>query len=156
MERKILIIDNDKEVHQFIKSELSYFSLEFDNDAPGGWGYNLFDENASVSSTFDIDEAYQGEDGFHLVQRAVENRNPYLVVFIDMGMPNGDGVKTAREIRQTDQTLQIVMITAESDLHRDEIIAQIGNQEKLIFLQKPFFQSEIKSLVSNIFNIGFS
>jgi DNA-binding response OmpR family regulator len=156
MGRKILIIDGDKDIHKFIKSELSYFSSELDPEASSGWGYNIFDEDASVSSTFEIDEAYQGTDGFFLIQRALENLNPYLVVFIDMGSPDGDGVKTAREIRKTDQTIQIVMITADSDLNRDKIVEQIGNQEKLIFLQKPFYQSEIKSLVSNISNVGFT
>ena len=156
MERKILIIDGDKDIHKFIKSELSYFSSELDPETSGGWGYNIFDEDTSVSSTFEIDEAYQGTDGFFLVQRALENHNPYLMVFIDMGMSDWDGVKTAQEIRKTDQTIQIVMITAESGLHRDEVVEQIGHQEKLIFLQKPFYQSEIKSLVSNFSNIGFT
>ena len=50
MERKILIIDGDKDIHKFIKSELSYFSSELDPETSGGWGYNIFDEDTSAPS----------------------------------------------------------------------------------------------------------
>ena len=44
---------------------------------------------------FDIDSAFQGQEGLELVKRALDAKNPYALAFVDVRMPPGwDGIET--------------------------------------------------------------
>jgi CheY-like chemotaxis protein len=65
---------------------------------------------------FELDSAYQGQEGFGLVQAALGRGRPYALVFVDARMPPGwDGIETAARIWQVDPDLQIVICTAYAD-----------------------------------------
>ena len=57
----------------------------------------LFGESADTRTRirFELDSAYQGKDGFEMVQRAVAAGRPYAMAFMDIRMPPGwDGIET--------------------------------------------------------------
>ena len=98
----------------------------------------------------DVTAVTQGEDAITAVRDALNDDDPFSVVFMDVRMPPGmDGVKAAYEIRKIDPDVEIVMVTAYSDYNRQEIreiIAGEREEENLYYLKKPFNYNEIWEL----------
>ncbi len=90
---------------------------------------------------FEVDISNSGEDGLHMVRTAVEQENPYAVIYLDMRMPGRwNGLETAREIRSIDQEVRILVVTAYTEdiekLH--EIVG-----DAFVYLKKPFVKEEL-------------
>ncbi len=95
----------------------------------------------------DITAVTQGEDAITAVREALNDDDPFSVIFMDVRMPPGmDGVKAAYEIRKIDPDVEIVIATAYSDYNRQEtrdIIAANREEENLYYLKKPFNYNQI-------------
>jgi diguanylate cyclase (GGDEF)-like protein len=66
-----------------------------------------------------------------------------------MRMPPGwDGVETIRELWKVDPQLQIVICTAHSDYSWDDLLGQVGAEDRLLVLKKPFDNIEVAQLAS--------
>ena len=85
------------------------------------------------------------------VQDAVAAGEPFAIVFLDVRMPPGpDGVWAATEIRALDPNIEIVIVTAYSDLDPSEIAHRVLPVDKLLYLQKPFHPHEISHCVASL------
>jgi DNA-binding CsgD family transcriptional regulator len=58
--------------------------------------------------------------------------------------PGPDGVWAAERMRDLDPELEIVMVTAYSDINPAEIALRVPPPEKLLYVQKPFHAEEIR------------
>ena len=67
-----------------------------------------------------------------------------------MRMPGWDGLKTAQEIRKIDSNIEIIIITAYTDIKREELVNKIGKPEKLLYLKKPFEKEEILQVILSL------
>ena len=84
-----------------------------------------------------------------LARRACEEGQPYAVAFVDMRMPPGwDGLETIERLWEEDTELQVVICTAISDRPWEEITERIGQNDKLLILQKPFNSIEVLQLAT--------
>jgi predicted signal transduction protein with EAL and GGDEF domain len=85
------------------------------------------------------------ESAVQLVREALDQGRPFDVVFLDVRMPPGpDGIWAAERIRAIAPNLDIVIVTAYSDVDPREIAMQLPPSDKLFFLQKPFHPHEIR------------
>jgi signal transduction histidine kinase/BarA-like signal transduction histidine kinase len=101
------------------------------------------------TSRFELDSAYQGKDGFEMVQRAVAAGRPYAMAFMDVRMPPGwDGIETTARIWEVDPEMQIVICTAYSDYSWDQMSEKLGQSDKLVILKKPFDNVEALQLAN--------
>jgi len=65
---------------------------------------------------FEIDSAFQGQEGLAKVQHALNEGRPYAMAFVDVRMPPGwDGIETISRIWKMYPELQVVICTAYSD-----------------------------------------
>ncbi|HUZ08414.1 MAG TPA: response regulator, partial [Candidatus Paceibacterota bacterium] len=116
--RRILVIDDNHAIHDDFRKILSPAAAETALDAKEA---ELFGSPIPPGRTvepvrYEIDSAYQGQDGVLLVKQAREAGRPYAMAFVDVRMPPGmDGVETARTIWDLDPDLQVVLCTAYSD-----------------------------------------
>ncbi|MBA3581551.1 MAG: response regulator [Gammaproteobacteria bacterium] len=140
---RIIVIDDNRAIHEDYKKILV---PDINIAALGSLETELF----GVSNThgqidnFDIDSAYQGQEGFELVKKAIATGLPYSLAFVDMRMPPGwDGIETIEHIWQADPELQIVICSAYSDHSWSEISQRLGSSDKLLILKKPFDNVEI-------------
>ncbi len=144
--RRILLIDDQKSMHEDYRKVIG--QPRSDDIAISQAAVNLFgvDEEASViHEAYDIDSAYQGEDGFSLVQRALDEGHPYALAFVDVRMPPGwDGVDTIKRIWEIDPEILIVICTAYSDYSWEQTVAQLGQSDRFLILKKPFEQIEVR------------
>ena len=94
---------------------------------------------------------HQGEEAVAAVSEALREGRPYAVAFLDVRMPPGrGGLAAAEAIRAIDPWIQIVMVTAFSDLDPAAIAARVPPADKLLYIQKPFHPQEIYQFASSL------
>jgi len=146
--RRILLVDDMPTIHEdfrkiLLPSSPAKSALEAAKAA-------LFDDEVkAVAEPFELDSAYQGEEGLAKVQAALGAGNPYAMAFVDMRMPPGwDGVETIEHLWQADPQLQVVICTAYSDTSWEEVLTRLDARDRLLILKKPFDNIEVRQLAS--------
>jgi len=95
--------------------------------------------------SFDLCLCRQGQEAVAAVRTALAENSPFAAAFIDVRMPPGpDGVWTAAEIRALDPWINIVIVTAFSDLDPAAINNAVQPADRLLYMQKPFHSHEIQ------------
>jgi DNA-binding NarL/FixJ family response regulator len=103
----------------------------------------------SRKSLVDLVRCRQADRAVDAVRRAVKENKPFAVAFIDVRLPPGpDGVWAAEHIRHADPDMEIVMVTAYSDVNPSEIARRVPPEDKLLYIQKPFHPQEIRQFVT--------
>ncbi len=153
--RRILLIDDNPEIHEDFKKILlpaASAGAELQDMRSAFLGATAEEAAAPASSatpTFEIESAFQGEEGYKMVCQACDQAEPYAMAFVDMRMPPGwDGVETIAKLWERDPDLHVVICTAFSDYTWDETIQILGHSDKLLILKKPFDAIEITMLAS--------
>ena len=109
----------------------------------------LFDEQPPDAQTmsFELDSAYQGEEGFAMVKKSIAENQPYALAFVDIRMPPGwDGVQTITRIWEIFPELQIVVCSAYSDYSWEQLRSKVGQPDNLLVLKKPFDNVEVQQM----------
>jgi signal transduction histidine kinase len=136
--RRILIIDDNPSIHEDFRKILEPKGKRDD-----------FEEEAAVLfgdtipklqlPEFEIDSAFQGQEGLDLIEKSLQEDHPYAMAFVDVRMPPGwDGVETTAKIWQKYPDLQVVICTAYSDYSWEEMLKKLGYSDRLVILKKPF------------------
>ncbi len=146
---RILIIDDNLEIHQDFKAILSF--KKKDDEFLDEMDKKLFGEdqheNTAALPQFEIDSAMQGEEGCELIRVALQQNKPYALAFVDIRMPPGiDGIETIKRILTIDPNIQLVICTAYSDYSWDKIVEKLGQQENILILKKPFDHLAVRQL----------
>ncbi len=147
--RRILLIDDLPSIHQDFRKILSRTASTSELDDVEA---ALFGTAAAASTAdFELDSAYQGQEGVAKVSDSLQNGLPYAMAFVDMRMPPGwDGVETVKRLWQEDPRLQIVICTAYSDYSWEEVLAQLEVCDRLLILKKPFDNIEVCQLANTL------
>ncbi|HEX4343577.1 MAG TPA: ATP-binding protein [Verrucomicrobiae bacterium] len=148
--RRILVIDDNRAIHRDFQKIFGATAgdafLEADEAA-------LFGKTVNSSSRrqFEIDSAFQGQEGLAMVEKAVAEGRPYAMAFVDVRMPPGwDGVETISHLWKVCPDLQVVVCTAYSDYSWDEMRAKLGESDQLVILKKPFDSIEVLQLTGTM------
>jgi CheY-like chemotaxis protein len=108
---KVLIVDDNKNNRMILNLLLE----------------DYIDEHKGVS--FDITEV---EDGLQAVQATKDNK--YDLIFMDIMMPNMDGIEATAAIRRLDKKVMIIAVSAVDDNDRKKIILNNGAED---YISKP-------------------
>lgn len=107
MDANILVVDDEQRMRKLIKDFLK-------------------------QKNFNIMEAEDGEQALKLFN---ENKNRIHVILLDVMMPKLDGWSVLRQIRQIDQNVPVIMLTARAE-EQDELFGfELGVDE---YITKPF------------------
>src|SRR5687768_917563 len=144
MSQRILVIDDNPAIHADIRKIL----IKADNaDATMEEAEELlFGDQTAPSTTldFEIDSAYQGQDGLEKVKAAIAEGRPYALAFVDVRMPPGwDGIETISRIWEIYPELQVVVCTAYSDYSWEEMTRKVKKSDSVLILKKPFDNIEV-------------
>ena len=146
---RILIIDDNPNIHKDFKTILIE---EQENSVLDELRAEVLGDTTEADkdeNTFQLDFASQGQEGLEKVKRALEENNPYKLVFVDMRMPPGwDGLQTIESIWKVDKNIQVVICTAYSDYSWNEITKCLGKSESLLILKKPFDSIEVSQFAA--------
>lgn len=110
----------------------------------GGGG----DESAP---TYDVTAASSGDEALALARAARAEGRPFGLAFVDVRMPPGiDGARVARVLRDEDQDVEVVLITAYADRTLGELNAGPSGSDRLLFLKKPYAHEEVSQLALSL------
>ena len=156
--RRILIIDDNPAIHEDFRKILAPDSA---GDAALDDLESLIfgdDTAAAKGPEFELEHAYQGQEGLARVEAAKAEGRPFALAFVDVRMPPGwDGIETISRIWPVEPLLQVVICTAYSDYGWDGMTQKLGASDNLVILKKPFDHIEALQLahaLTNKWNLG--
>jgi signal transduction histidine kinase/ActR/RegA family two-component response regulator len=147
---RILVIDDNKSIHEDFRKILGGGR---DTGRLDSMEAGLFGTAASERSMplFEIDSAFQGQEGLELIEKSLRENRPYTMAFVDVRMPPGwDGIETTAKIWEKYSDLQVVICTAYSDYSWEEIMKRLGYSDRLVILKKPFDNIEALQLAISL------
>ena len=105
---------------------------------------NIRDGSSQVLSRagYDVSEASTGAEALSLVDRF-----EFDLILLDLKMPDVNGLDLLRNIRENDQQVPVVMITAYGTIQNAVEAMRLGADD---FLPKPFEPDELRMVVSRI------
>jgi osomolarity two-component system sensor histidine kinase SLN1 len=65
---------------------------------------------------YDVTVAKDGQEALDRVRESMETKTPYNLIFMDVQMPNLDGLQSTRLIRQSGFSAPIVALTAYAEV----------------------------------------
>ena len=142
--RRILIIDDNRDIHRDFRKVIGGGFDDASSMAAAELA--ILGETAPTApkNTFEMDSAYQGQEGVARVQQALDEGRPYAMAFVDMRMPPGwDGLETIERLWKVDPDVQVVICSAHSDYDWTDVIARLDHSDKLLVIKKPFEAIEV-------------
>src|SRR5260221_9803014 len=149
--QRILIIDDNTSIHDDVRKILGIPAKE--DAALDAEAADLFGKtpDALTEVEFEIDSAFQGQEGLEMVRRALDEGRPYAMAFVDVRVPPGwDGVASISRIWKKYPELQVVICTAYSDYSWEDMIRKVGKTDSLVILKKPFDNVEVLQLAHTL------
>ncbi len=153
--RRLLVIDDSEAIHTDFRRILS-----LEQRTPRGdielLEEALFGAPASRGTTleeleFELDSAFQGQEGVAKVRESLAAGSPYSLIFLDYRMPPGwNGAETLRRLRQVAASLRVVLCSAYSDYSWESMVKEFGDSLLLRELRKPFNGQEVRQLLSSL------
>lgn len=148
--QRILLVDDNESIHEDIESILSINRnnadmelRQMEDDLFGSTA--LAEPDVLTETLYDIDHAYQGKEAIEMVNKAHAEGDPYSLIFMDVRMPPGmDGIETIQKIWADHPYTEVVICTAYSDYTWDQIVKNLGNTDRLLFMKKPFDVTALK------------
>lgn len=136
---KILIIDDDKSLLRIYERILC--GRKTDEEASA-----FYRGTQAQTHEYDLILCESGEDAVEAVK---DNKGePISMAFVDMRMPGLNGAETVREIRAIDRDIEVVFVTAFTDIPPDQIIEMMG--VSFFYLKKPFDADEIRQFAVSL------
>ena len=126
--RRVLVVDDSTAIHEDFRKVLKRPTEEVDEFELQEFKLHVFGKAQAPSgnTNFEVEFASQGQQGWEMVQRAVAEKRPYAMAFMDVRMPPGwDGVETTAKIWEVDPDLQIVICSVYSDYSWDDMAAKL-------------------------------
>ena len=144
---RILVVDDNKAIHEDFRAILTKPKAP-SNDMAEAEAALFGDAMPQMGfPEFQINSAFQGQEGLDLIEKSLQENHPYAMAFVDVRMPPGwDGVETTAKIWQKYPDLQVVICTAYSDYSWEEMLKKLGYSDRLIILKKPFDNIEVLQL----------
>ncbi|MCC9601688.1 response regulator [Stieleria sp. JC731] len=143
--RRILVVDDNPAIHEDFKKILHQPEATDLSDLKA----QLFGESETTEEqlSFEIEDAYQGQEALEKLNAAIAEGNPFTVAFVDMRMPPGwDGMETIQHLWEADPSLQVVICSAYSDRQWTDVLRDFGVRDNLLILKKPFDNVEVLQL----------
>jgi signal transduction histidine kinase len=148
---RVLVIDDTPSIHQDFHRLLSV------GDEGGA---SLAELRATLFGSptprprghrFEVDSAFQGEEGLQRVGAALKEGRPYALAFVDVRMPPGmDGVETTERLWKEDPDLQVVLCSAYTDYSWEQVVQRLGISQRLLILHKPFDSIEVRQMAHSL------
>lgn len=124
---KVLIVDDNKNNRMILELLLEDYA----------------EENSEV--TLEVDEAEDGQVAVEKVKEALYSKK-YDLIFMDIMMPNLDGIAATKQIREIDKSVMIIAVSAVDDVERQKEILANGSED---YVSKPINADIFFSRIAN-------
>ena len=149
---RVLVVDDDS---QLIGEYVRCLGEDFEPDAAtatlGDLEKVLLGEESDEQggARFEVHSRNQGEAAVEAVEAAIQTGKPFSIIFIDISLsPGMDGIAAAKQIRELDPNINIVIVTETLSVDPDNLGRQIPPADKVFFFKKPFHGAECRQLAA--------
>ena len=107
----------------------------------------IVDDQSAVIASFE--EILRIKDyeviGFQSGKEAIDSigKNKYDIAFVDLRMPEMDGIEVLKRIKEKDPTIEVIIVTAYAS---EESFANAITLGAMEYLRKPFLMGEVYAL----------
>jgi EAL domain-containing protein (putative c-di-GMP-specific phosphodiesterase class I)/FixJ family two-component response regulator len=149
--RRILVIDDNPGIHQAFRKIFGRGLSSAKASVASEEALFGADRSCPTHPAFQLDFALQGQQGVELVRRALQEKNPYAMVFVDARMtPGWDGIETIKHLWEQDPDVQIVLCTEHSDDSCRQIREVLGHADRFMTLKKPFSSGDVLRIAESL------
>jgi diguanylate cyclase (GGDEF)-like protein len=142
--RRVLVIDDNPDIHGDFRKVIGGGLDQAGTLAAAELALLGESSPSNMNLGFEVDSAFQGQEGVARVKQALDEGRPYAMAFVDMRMPPGwDGLETIEHLWAIDPDVQIVICSAHSDYNWTDVVARLNNSDKLLVVKKPFEAIEV-------------
>ena len=150
---RILIIDDNASIHEDFRKILAPIGSRLTDLSAAETALFGQEETTAIRKHFEVESAYQGEEGLEKVRDAIARDRPYAMAFVDVRMPPGwDGIETIAQLWKVAPDLQVVICTAYSDYSWQAIATKLSASHNMVVLKKPFDNIEVLQLAHALCN----
>ena len=149
---RVLIVDDEAGIHSDFKDMLNPNRKPRLPDALAEAFLDKVPENKTVFlPNFELLHATSGEEAHDVICTAKASNRPIAVAYVDVRMPPGiDGVEAIRRIRQIENDIEMVIMTAYTDKPLPEIVRDMKLLNKLLYIRKPFEPEEVQQITLSL------
>jgi two-component system cell cycle response regulator len=154
---KVLVVDDDEMILELYQNILNRQLLavpsgtvDHAKESPAGESGCRRIPSEPPKHQYELTLCCNGLDAIEAVRAADADRNSFSMAFIDIRMPEHDGIWTAENIRLISPHTQIVMVTGFDNIDPVEIQERVPPPDRLLYLQKPFHPYEIRQFASTL------
>lgn len=134
----ILIVDDDKDIHEVIKEALLLISAKSQT------------QESEHRINLKLEHAYQGQEALEKIKKSLESGLKLDLIILDMLMPPGiNGAEVMKKI-SGGQNLNVLISTAYFHDLEVEIRSNASRFDKVFILQKPYSLKDFTESVKNI------
>jgi diguanylate cyclase (GGDEF)-like protein len=149
---RVLVVDDDALlIREYLKCLGEDFEPDVNTSTLGDLEKVLFGEETDErgAARFDVQSRNQGAAAVEAVRDAVRTGSPFSIVFLDIRMPPGiDGIEAARQIREVDPNINIVIVTGSLSPEPENLGTEIPPADRIFFFKKPFHAVECRQLAA--------
>ena len=147
---RILIVDDNPAIHRDFDKILG--ARVEPAEALAGVESLLFGDAPAPErerARYMLEFASQGQEGVERARQACAAGRAFAIAFIDMRMPPGwDGLETIERLWAVDPDAQVVICSAHSDYDWSDVVARLGQTDRLLVVKKPFEPIEVLQCAS--------
>ena len=149
---RVLVVDNDaSQIAEYVACLGEDFEADNSTDTLTGLEKVFLGEETDVEHNprFEVHSRNQGDAAVEAVQHALERKQPFAAVILELDLPPGiGGIETAQQIRALDPYVNIVIVSGSSDANPENLGKQIPPADKVFFFRKPFHGVECRQLAA--------
>ncbi|KAF2091075.1 hypothetical protein K490DRAFT_33622 [Saccharata proteae CBS 121410] len=101
-----------------------------------------------LEDIYDVTVAKDGQEALDMVKESMRNHQPYNLIFMDVQMPNLDGLQSTRLIREAGYAAPIVALTAYNE---ESNVKECYESGMNYFLSKPIRRPALKQVLKTYF-----
>ena len=149
LNHRVLVVDDQEEIHNDFEEMLAPPSNRRATDDLA----SAFVPEAGKPflPKFELFHATSGGQALEMVREARESNRPFALAYVDVRMPPGtDGIETVRRLREFEEEMEVVIMTAYSDKTLPEIVENMELLHKLLYIRKPFSREEIQQITLSL------
>ena len=149
---RVLVVDDDSQlIGEYVRCLGEDFEPDVATATLGDLEKVLLGEETDEQgrARFEVHSRNQGEAAVEAVDAAIQTGQPFSIVFIDISLsPGMDGIAAAKQIRELDPNINIVIVTETLSVDPDNLGRQIPPADKVFFFKKPFHGAECRQLAA--------
>lgn len=148
---RILIIDDDPAILTLFQAVLARPRRDPQSVTDGlpsaGPEYKRLPPDTAPHPGICVDTVASGAEGIELLQRACRAGQPYFIAFVDLLMPEMNGIETTRRLFEVDPSLLVAAISSSESALLFAELSRLEQSDRLLSLRKPLNPVEIRQIV---------